>query len=91
MVELTDREKKIIHIKFIMHGEKLQKLPINVRETMLIMTLKLRGIEYDKNEMLDIGQAIIDEQGMIEKKGMGFLDKHGKGIAARLKGFGKLD
>jgi hypothetical protein len=88
MVELTDREKHIIHIKFIMHGEEYAKIPVESRERLLEMITGLRDLDYNQHEMLDIGQAIIDEQEMIIKSGIGFLDKH-KGSLKGLGGFFK--
>ena len=55
MVELTTREKKIIMIKWLMHeSNPCTKEPVETREKMLITGLKTLGIEYNKDEMLDM-------------------------------------
>lgn len=91
MTELTEREKKIVHINFIMHSpaSPFATLPVETREQMLAVVLKLRGIEYDQREMLDIGQAVINERDMMIKSGLGFLHKH-KDSLKHIRGL-KLD
>ena len=55
MAELTDREKKIILIKFIIHGmSPYTNLSIDDREKHLIATMQLLGFDYDKDEMIDL-------------------------------------
>lgn len=77
MAELTQREKKIVLIKFIMHNDgPFSKLPMHIRETMLISSMKLLGMDYDKNEMLDIGEAVVNLQHQVNQAGAAFLDKN---------------
>ena len=58
MVELTDRERKIILIKYIIHGNSpFAETPLSTRVQMLQSALKLSGIKYDESEMLDLGEA----------------------------------
>lgn len=87
MAELTERERKIVFIKFIMHGEKFSHFPVNTRENMLMAALNLRGLKYDKDEMLDLGQAILDEQEMFNKNALGFLEKNKDKVKAFLGEF----
>jgi len=77
MVELTDREKKIILIKYIIHGvSPYDQLPLDVREQMLIASLKTMGLKYDKTEMLDLGEAILSVQGDHKQSLIGFLQSN---------------
>ncbi len=71
-----------------MHGEQYQKIPAESRERLLEMITGLRDLDYDQHSMLDLGQAILDEQEMIIKSGIGFLDKH-KGSLKGTSGFFK--
>ena len=91
MVELTDREKKIVMIKFIMHGlGPFQHTSVEVRENMLIQALKILGYEYDKDEMLDIGQAILDVQQEFNDKAGGWLELNKETVRKALKYSGQL-
>lgn len=86
MVELTEREKKIVLIKFIMHNDgPFSKLPMNVRETMLMTTCKLLGYEYDKDAMLDLGLAILDVQKAVNSSGEQFMKANASTIQDALK------
>lgn len=40
------------------------------------MTLKLRNIEFNEDEITDLVNAINEEQSLITKNALGFLDKH---------------
>ena len=86
MAELTEREKKIVCIKFIMHNDgPFKKLPMSVRETMLASAVKLLGYDYDDKEMLDLGQAVVDLQHEINQSGAKFLDTNKDIIKEALK------
>lgn len=74
MVELTDREKKIIMIKFIIHGvSPYQGVSIELRGQMLEASLKTMGIQYTKSELLDLGEACIALQEDQRQSLLGFL------------------
>jgi len=74
MVELTDREKKIVMIKFIIHGvSPYQDVPIKLRGQMLEASLKTMGINYTTSELLDLGEACIALQEDQKQSLMGFL------------------
>ena len=63
---LTDREKKIILIKYIIHGlSPFSKESLDTRISMLKAALLSLGWEYDEAEMLKIGQSILDFQGIV--------------------------
>lgn len=75
MVELTDREKKIVMIKFIMHGVgPYQDLPVDDREKHLIAAIQLLGFQYNKEEMLDLGEGILAVQQQMINSAMGFVN-----------------
>ena len=77
MAELTDREKKIVLIKYIIHGvSPFQEAPIEVRSQMLQVAMKFMGFDYDESEMLDLGEAILAVQQESNDRQMGFLQKH---------------
>ena len=88
MAELTEREKKMVYIHMIMHSPSgpYAAMPLEVRENMLAVCLKLRGMEYDQREMLDLGQAVVEERKLMMSSGVGFLDKN-KGVMKHLKDF----
>jgi|CXWL01.1.fsa_nt_gi hypothetical protein len=88
MAELTDREKKLVYIHMIMHSPSgpYENMPLEVRENMLAICMKLRGIEYDQREMLDLGQAVVEERKLMMQSGIGFLDKN-KEVMKHLKDF----
>lgn len=88
MAELTEREKKMVYIHMIMHSPSgpYENMPLETRENMLAVCLKMRGMEYDQREMLDLGQAIVVERSLMLQAGAGFLDKN-KGIMKHLKDF----
>ena len=75
MAELTDREKKIILIKFIMHGmSPYTELRVEDREKHLIAAMEMLGYAYDKNEMLDLGEAILRVQQQVIDSASGFIN-----------------
>lgn len=74
MAELTEREKKIVLIKFIMHGEKgFGALSVDTREQVLQVAMALLKMKYDKAEMLDLAEAIRKTQETISEAGKGFM------------------
>jgi hypothetical protein len=89
MVELTDREKKIVLIKFIIHGNSpFSKTPLSIRVQMLEAALKLSGIKYNEPEMIDLGEAIIQVQKDSNDSSMGFLKNNKSLIDMALKRLG---
>ena len=71
MVELTDREKKIVLIKFIMHG--MEQLPVENRVQILKVAMKLLGMNYNEQEMFDINDAVAQVQQSVIGASQGFL------------------
>ena len=75
MVELTEREKKIVMIKFIMHGTgPYMALSPDDREKHLIAAMQLLGYDYNQDEMLDLGDAILAVQQDMIDAASGFLN-----------------
>ena len=75
MVELTDREKKLILIKFIMHGmSPYTSLSVDDREKHLIASMQLLGFDYNKDEMLDLGESILQVQQQVIDSASGFIN-----------------
>ena len=90
MVELTDREKKIVLIKYIIHGNSpFAEAPQENRVQMLQASLKLSGIKYDEPEMLDLGEAILQVQQDSNDSNLGFLRQNMGLVDTALKRLGK--
>ena len=87
--ELTDREKKIILIKFIIHGNSPYKdIHIDRRIEMLQIALRTLGIKYNDVEMQDIGNACIKFQQDMNDSLMGFLQNNKEATAMAIKQIG---
>ena len=90
MAELTDREKKIILIKYIIHGTSpYSETPIDVRVQMLQASAKLYGLEYEEQDWLDLGEAILKVQQEINDSCMGFLKTNKELVTRAIKNIGK--
>mgnify|MGYP003656044579 FL=1 len=69
---LTDKEKKIVLIKYIIHGvSPFDKASIDTRVRMLRSAVEKSGMNYDDAEMQSIGQECLDLQG---KLNIGLMD-----------------
>ena len=86
MVELTDREKAIIHTMFFMMNPQTTKVPINLRATALSTMLKIRKLNFEVAELQDFTHAIEQEQKDAIAEGFGFLNVHPE-IMKSLEGF----
>lgn len=82
MVELTEREIKITHIFLTVLNYQYSDVPQNIKEGMLAATLKIRGFDFDEPELVDIVNALNQEQTMIAKNVFGFLAKHQGALSA---------
>ena len=85
MVELTDREKAIVHTMFFMMNPQTMKVPINLRATALSTMLKIRKLNFEVPELQDFTHAIEQEQKDAISEGFGFLNAHPE-IMNSLKG-----
>ena len=76
MVELTPREKAIIHTIFFMMNPATMKVPINLRASALQTMLKVRKINFELAELQDFSHAIEQEQKDAISESFGFLNAH---------------
>lgn len=86
MVELTDREKAIVHTMFFMMNPLTMKVPIQLRATALSTMLKIRKLNFEIPELQDFTHAIEQEQKDSVAEGFGFLNAHPE-IMKSLEGF----
>lgn len=86
MVELTEREKKIIHAMNVMRNPQLYTTPPETKKDIIIMTLKIRGMVFDESEIIDLIYAVNDEVNLSVANGLGLLNR----FAPMLKGIDKL-
>ena len=71
---LTDKEKKIVLIKYIIHGvSPFDKASIDTRVRMLKSAVEKSGMNYDDAEMQSIGQECLDLQGKLNTGLMDFI------------------
>lgn len=90
MAELTEREKKIIFIKYIIHGvSPYSEMPLETRVQMLQAALKFTGTKYNEAEMLDLGEAILAVQKSVNDSIMGFLSKNKSLVKEALSRMGR--
>ena len=71
---LTDKEKKIVLIKYIVHGvSPFDKASIETRIRMLKAAVEKCNMKYDDMEMQSIGQECLDLQGGLNTGLMDFI------------------
>tara|TARA_B110000467_G_scaffold155607_1_gene168083 strand:- start:402 stop:752 length:351 start_codon:yes stop_codon:yes gene_type:complete len=71
---LTDKEKKIVLIKYIIHGTSpFAETSLEIRIRMLKEAVEKCGMTYNDAEMQEIGQECITLQGMLNSKLMGYV------------------
>jgi dsDNA-specific endonuclease/ATPase MutS2 len=71
---LTDREKKIILIKYIIHGvSPFSEASIDTRIKMLKSAIEKSGMIYDDAELQLIGQECLELQGKLNSGLMEYL------------------
>ena len=89
MAELTDREKKIVMIKFIVHGNgPFATEPVETRVQMLEAACKMMGLDWNEQEMFDLGEAVIAVQQQFLDSGKGWLNKNQDAVKAGLRMMG---
>lgn len=86
MAEFTDREIKIIHAMHSLINHNLRDAPFEVRKAMIMATLKVRGLNYDEQELTDIVLAINEETKLISQNAMALLGR----FSPQLKEMGNL-
>ena len=71
---LTDREQKIVLVKFIIHGNSpYADVPLGTRIKMLKVAVEKSGLQYDENELMIIGQQCLDVQAKLNNNLMDFI------------------
>ena len=71
---LTDKEKKIVLIKYIIHGvSPFDKASIDTRVRMLRSAVEKCNMTYNDMEMQSIGQECLDLQGKLNTGLMDFI------------------
>lgn len=71
---LTDREKKIILVKYIIHGvSPFSEAPLSTRRKMLKAAVERCEMNYDEDELMTIGQECLELQGSLNKGLMRYL------------------
>lgn len=76
MAEFSDREIKIIHTMHSLINFNLKDVPFAVRKSMIMATLKVRGLDYTEQEITDIVLAINAETKLITQNAMALLGKY---------------
>lgn len=76
MAELTDREKKIIHMVNTMNNPTYKDAPFQLKTTVLQSVLLSAGYEWNESEMTDLMQAIGEEVKSAYQHGLKLLDKY---------------
>lgn len=87
MVELTDREKIIVHAIYSLINPQLQSAPFEVRRNAIYATLSLRNLNPTEHELTDIVQAINMETKDINSAALGVLGKYGHLLKGLKLGF----
>ena len=90
LVEFTDREKKIVLIKYIIHGvSPYSELPMSTRTAMLKASAKFLELSFDEAEWLDIGEACLAVQKQVQDSAMGFIETNKDMVDKALSMMGK--
>jgi len=83
MVELTEREKRLIHAINTMNNPTYKNAPFELKTTVLQSVLLAAGYKWDEHEMADLMLAIGAEVKAAHQHGLKLLDKykdHFKGL-----------
>lgn len=76
MAEFTNREIKIVHAMHSLINFNLKDVPFEIRKSMIMATLKVRGLDYTEQEITDIVLAINEETKLISQNAMALLGKY---------------
>jgi|TARA_R110002096_G_scaffold296525_2_gene491000 hypothetical protein len=77
MIPLTSKEKKIVLIKYIIHGvSPFAEASLDIRIKMLKSAMKKIGLHYDEEEMLSIGEQCLEVQGSLNNSMMDYIKGH---------------
>lgn len=75
-MEFSEREIKIVQSMLVLMNPQLSQVPPDMKKQIITTTLNLRGIQFDEREIIDIGNACVEEQKAVTQKAMSILQKH---------------
>lgn len=76
MVELTDREKRIVHIMNVMNNPAFANAPLELRTKAVQTTLLTCGYKWNEHEMTDLVDSITAEITHFNQSTLKMLDKY---------------
>lgn len=76
MVELTERERTIVHVMNFMMNPQTKQVPIDTRAVALKAMIGIQGINASVEFCQDISHAVEDEMNLAQGKGFKFLDEN---------------
>jgi len=76
MVELTEREKTIVHVMNFMMNPMTKNVPIDTRAVALKAMIGIQGINATVEFCQDISHAVEAEMNLAQGKGLKFLDEN---------------
>ena len=85
MAEFNEREIKIIHTMTILQNPMLTQVPPDLKRTLMIANLRLRVLEFNEQEIIDLHEAIMSEQQAVLQRGLKFMSEHGISVNDALK------
>ena len=75
-MEFSDREIKIIQTMNILRNPLLgNNVPPETKRNLMIMSLKIRGINFEEQEIIDMSEAITNEVNLTVQKSLGIMHK----------------
>lgn len=79
---LTDREKKLVLVKYIIHGvSPFDAAPLDKRVKMLKVAVEKAGLNYDESELMKLGELCIDLQGKLNHTLTDYLEDNPELVA----------
>lgn len=75
MAEFSDREIKIIQTMNILRNPLIADAPPETKRNLMIMSLKVSGIRFEEQEIIDLSEAITNEVNLTVKKSIGIMHK----------------
>jgi len=76
MVELTERERTIVHVMNFMMNPTTKHVPLDTRAVALKGMIGIQGINASTEFCQDISHAVEDEMKQSQGKGFKFLDEN---------------
>jgi len=77
MIDLTEREKKLCLIKYIIHGASpFSEAPLELRVKMFKAACQILEWEYNEKDLLELGQAALNFQGYVNAHLTSFIEQN---------------